>query len=73
MKGKTPIIANFHRTDLVICSHSRERNTRSYSQINMVMSFFFQGNVGRDKFEGGSFLRLSAVQIDYCSAPDMKG
>ena len=24
-KGETHIIAEFHRTDLVICSHSRER------------------------------------------------
>ena len=28
------IISNFYRTDLVICSHSRKRNTPSYSQIN---------------------------------------
>ena len=42
MKGKTRIIANYYRTDLVICRHSRERNTPSYSQINMVMSFFFK-------------------------------
>ena len=26
-KGKTSIIAKFHRTDLVLCSHSRERKT----------------------------------------------
>ena len=37
MKGKTGIIAKFHRTDLVICSHSREGRTPSYSQINMVV------------------------------------
>ena len=36
MKGKTHILINFHRTDLVVCSHSRERKTTSYSQINMV-------------------------------------
>ena len=35
-KGKTRIIAKFHRTDLVICSHSRNRKTLSYSQINTV-------------------------------------
>ena len=35
-KGKTHITAKFYRTDLVICSHSRERKTLSYSQINMV-------------------------------------
>ena len=34
-KGKTHIIAKFHRTDLVICSHSREEKTLSYSKINM--------------------------------------
>ena len=27
-KGKTCIIANFHRTDSVICNYSRERKTR---------------------------------------------
>ena len=36
MKGKTHIIAKFLRTDLVICSHSREGETPSYSQINTV-------------------------------------
>ena len=35
-KGKTCIIAKFYRTDLLICSHSRERETRSYRQINIV-------------------------------------
>ena len=35
-KGKTCIIAKFLRTDLVICSHSREGETPSYSQINTV-------------------------------------
>ena len=38
MKGKTHIIAEFHENDLVICSHSREGTTPSYSQINMVPS-----------------------------------
>ena len=33
-KDKTCIIAKFHRTDLVICYHSRERKSLSYSQIN---------------------------------------
>ena len=32
-KGKTHIIAKFHRTDLVICSHSREGKTPFYNQI----------------------------------------
>ena len=36
MKGKIRIIAKFHRTDLVICSHSRERKPPSYSQRNTV-------------------------------------
>ena len=36
MKGKTHIIAKFLRTDLVICSHSREGETLSYSRINTV-------------------------------------
>ena len=38
MKGKSHIIANFLGTDLVICSHSREGETPSYSQINPVMA-----------------------------------
>ena len=35
-KIKTCIIAKFHWTDSVICSHSREGKTLSYSQINMI-------------------------------------
>ena len=35
-KGKTHILAKFHRSDLVICGHSREGKTTSYSQINTV-------------------------------------
>ena len=30
-KGKTHIIAKFHGTELVICSHFREGKTLSYS------------------------------------------
>ena len=37
-KGKTSIIAKFHRTDLVIFSHSREWKIPSYGQINMSFS-----------------------------------
>ena len=36
---ETCFIAKFHRTDLVIFSHSREGKTPSYSQINMVLFF----------------------------------
>ena len=36
-KGKTGIIANFHRNDLVICSHSIEEKTPSYSRINTAL------------------------------------
>ena len=38
-KGRICIIGKFHRTDIVICSHSddsREGKTLSYSQINTV-------------------------------------
>ena len=35
-KGNIRIIAKFHRTDLVICSHSRERKPPSYSRRNTV-------------------------------------
>ena len=38
-KGKTCIIAKFHRTDLVFFSHSRDGKTPSYSCINMVCTF----------------------------------
>ena len=41
-KGNTPFIAKFHRTDLVVCSHSREVKTQSYSQINMVLFNFYE-------------------------------
>ena len=34
--GKIRILAKLHRTDLVICSHSGEVKTPSYSQINTV-------------------------------------
>ena len=32
--GETRIIAKFHRTDCVTCSHSREGKTPSYSRVN---------------------------------------
>ena len=35
-KSKTHVTAKFHRTDLVICNHSRDRKTWSYSRIDMV-------------------------------------
>ena len=35
-KDKTHIITKFHRRDFVICSHSREGKTPSYSQINKI-------------------------------------
>ena len=35
-KGKSRIIAKFHWIVLVICSHSRERKTPSYSRRNTV-------------------------------------
>ena len=33
-KGKTRISAKLHGTDLIICTHSKEGNTPSYSRIN---------------------------------------
>ena len=36
-KGETRITAKLHRTDLVICTHSREGKTPSYLQINTVL------------------------------------
>ena len=35
-KGKTHIIAKFHRTDFVICCHSGEGKIPSYSRVNTV-------------------------------------
>ena len=35
--GRVKLIAKFHRTDLVICSHSREGKTPSYSRKNTVI------------------------------------
>ena len=40
-KGKTCIIAKFHSADLIICNHSREGKTPSYSQINAVYALLF--------------------------------
>ena len=45
--GKTCIIAKFHWTDLVICSHSRKGKTPSYSQINTVNGFICSSHVIR--------------------------
>ena len=36
MEDKTHIVAKFHRTDIVICSHFRKGKTLSYCQIDMV-------------------------------------
>ena len=41
-KGKTHIVAKFLRTDLDICSHSREGETPSYSRINTVIKVAFE-------------------------------
>ena len=46
-KGKIGIIAKFHRTDLVIWSHSRGTKTLSYSRINtvnLITESFIYGN-----------------------------
>ena len=37
MKGKTGVITKFYRTDLVICSHSREGETPFYSRVNTII------------------------------------
>ena len=46
------MIAKFQRTDLVICSHSREGETLSYSGINTVMVYLA--------------LKAGLVERDYC-------
>ena len=43
--GKIGIIARFHRTDLVICSHSRGTKPPSYSLINTVTVWYNHGLV----------------------------
>ena len=47
-KGKALIIAKICRTDLVICSHSSEVQTPSYSQINTVTHFTGVRKYGKD-------------------------
>ena len=42
-KGESRTIAKFHRTDLDICSHSRERKTSCYSRINTVYAYMRKG------------------------------
>ena len=41
-KGKTHIIAKFHRTDLVVGSHLGEGQTPTYSPINIVDIITYQ-------------------------------
>ena len=48
------MIAKFHRTDLVICSHSREKKTLFYSLINTVFTY---------KDLSGAFQRALSVKI----------
>ena len=42
-KGKTPTMADFHRTDLVICTHPCFISEKSlfYTRINMVTHMLF--------------------------------
>ena len=44
-RGKTRISAKLHRTDLIICTHSREGKTPFYSRINTVLypDYFLTG------------------------------
>ena len=37
-KGVTPIAAKFHRTALLICSHSREGKTSSYLTYTLILA-----------------------------------
>ena len=54
--GKTYIIGNFHRTDLVICIYLRDEKTPSYSQIN---------TVGLSKTEEQSDQRLNRLPVHF--------
>ena len=44
-KGKIHFTAKFHRTDLVICSHTREGKTPSCVQINIVAFTEFSNSI----------------------------
>ena len=57
-KGKTCNIAKFHRTDLVICSQSREGKTLSYSQISMIIILVNILSSGKEEYHdyGALFL-----------------
>ena len=50
-KGKTHIISEFHRTDLVVCSHFREGITLSCSQRNKVIRFCTSALLAIRKFK----------------------
>ena len=65
-KGKTHIRAKFHRIDLVICSHSREGKTLSYSRIDTLSQNYPQNIFS----ESAIFLQyycyiFNAVKLDY--------
>lgn len=54
--GKTCVIAEYHRTDLYICSYSRKEKTLSYSLIN---SYLASSNLSEEP------AMRSAVSVDH--------
>ena len=54
-KGKTYIIAQYHRTDIVFSSHSREGKAKSCSQINTVICRLIY-NISAGSFRDTHFL-----------------
>ena len=61
-KGKIGIIAKFHRTDLVICSHSRGTKNPSYRRKNTVISYLKDGQVYWLKRVDGTMGERSLIQ-----------
>ena len=60
MKGKTGIIAKFHRTGLVIYSHFRKGRTLSYSRINSVRIFSYK------KFKRKLYEKITVCSYKFC-------
>ena len=64
-KGKTRIIAKFLRTDLVICSHSREGKNPSYSRINTVSPVYITSNELPHVMKGNGIFPLMTWGVSF--------
>ena len=60
------MIAKFHRTDLVIYSHSKEKKTLSYSRINIVYAlgvlYFIKG--GASKSATAKIILIKSIKVN---------